>query len=141
MPVKFTFSIVNLIAIAGILTLCTTMVSAQPVISGTQERLAAQAAPPQGDSGEGMGMGMMNGGPMMGGQGMMGARQMRGMPMMMPFCGDGMMGPMAPMMMRGMMGSAKDLKTAARMMEMRADMLKASAEVMEKYAKDMEAGK
>jgi hypothetical protein len=161
--VKRTFSFVSLTAfaltaivlttVAGILTFRTPGAAAQPFMSGNQQRPAPQAAPAQPDGGEGMGM--MNGGPMMGGQGMMGgqnmmgARQMHGMPMM-PACGNGMMGPgpmmgmepmMGRMMMRGMMGSAKDLKTVARMMEMRADMLKASAEVMEKYAKDMDAGK
>jgi hypothetical protein len=135
---KHTYSIVSLIGIVGVLTFSSALALAQSDMSQSEPAAqSSQGAPSQTDSGAGMGM--MNGGQMMGGQGMMGGermmggRQMMGMPMMMPGCPYGMMGPM--------MGTGKDLKTAARMMEMHADMMKASAAIMEKYAKDMEGGK
>jgi hypothetical protein len=40
-----------------------------------------------------------------------------------------------------MMGSGKDSATAAKMMQMHAEMMKANAAIMEKYAKDLQAGK
>jgi hypothetical protein len=63
---------------------------------------------------------------------------------MMPCCPCAMMmGPemMGPRMMGPMMGAGKDPKSAARMMEMHAEMMKANAAIMEKYAKEMESGK
>ena len=82
------------------------------------------ASPSQSENSE-----MMGGSNMMGGgQNMMGAQQtMGGMPMMaMPMCAT---------------GGFQDPKTAAKMLEMHAEMMRSNAAIMEKYAKQLEAGK
>lgn len=67
--------------------------------------------------------------------GMMGGGK-QGMPMPMMSCCP------CPMMGMGMMmGGEQDSKTAAKMMQMHAEMMKANAAIMEKYAKEMSAGK
>jgi hypothetical protein len=79
--------------------------------------------------------------------GPMGPHMGRGMPC--EGCGgcEGMMhGPMMghPMMEMGMMWgewAAHHPKLAAKMMEMRAEMMKAQAGILEKYAKELETGK
>lgn len=145
---KHTYSIVSSIGILGILIFWSALALAQPAMSQSEPETdhpeaQSQSVPSHTDGGAGMGMmkrgGMMGGQGttggqgMMGGQRMMGGKQMMRMPMMMPGCPCGMMGPM--------MGEGKDLKAAAKMMEMHAEMLKANAEIMEKYAKDMDGGK
>ncbi len=67
-------------------------------------------------------------------------RGMGGMGMGEMGCMGGMHGMMG---MPGMMGKAMmiDPKRAAKLMEMRAEMMKAAGEIMEKYAKELEAGK
>jgi hypothetical protein len=94
------------------------------------------AAPSQAQSGN---WGMMGGGPGMmggapgttGGPGMMGGYPMMAMPMYP--CGE---------MGSGMMtGGAQDPKTAAKMMEMHAEMMRSNAAIMEKYAKQLESEK
>lgn len=138
---KNRYSIVSAIAIVGILTFWTALAMAQPASTQnepqTQPPAAQSQSPPvHADGGACMGM--------MGDKGMMGGKRMMGMPMM-PCCPCAMMmGPemMGPRMTGpGMMGAGKDPKTAARMMEMHAEMMKASAAIMEKYAKEMESGK
>jgi hypothetical protein len=83
--------------------------------------------------------------PGMGRMGMMGHHMGPGMPCCCPCCGAGMgMGMHGPMMGMGMMGggwAARDPKRAAKMMEMRAEMMKAQAAIIEKYAKELETGK
>lgn len=125
---KHTYSIVGLIGFVAVLTFWTALAFAQPGTPQSEPVFQSQGAP----SDSGAGTGMMNGGGMMGGQGMMGGKQMMRMPIM-PGCPYGMMGTM--------MDTSKDLKTAARMMEMNADMMKASAAIMEKYANSMDSGK
>lgn len=98
--------------------------------------------PPTEEDGDGVvGAAMAMDCPMMGG-GAHGMGAHRGMGMgrgpMMGMQGPGMgmgMGPMG-----GMMGAAGDPKQAARMMQMRGDMLKAMGEVMLKYGKLLEQG-
>jgi hypothetical protein len=71
-----------------------------------------------------------------GAQGMMGGNQMSGMPMMpCAGMGGGVMG------MEMMMGGGKNTAMAAKMMEMHAEMMKANAAIMEKYAKELESRK
>ena len=57
----------------------------------------------------------------------------------MPCCQCPMMG--TGMGMGMMMGPGKDPATAAKMMQMHAEMMKADAAIMEKYAKEMQPGK
>ncbi len=52
----------------------------------------------------------------------------------------GMGGMMGMPMMGGAMGRGRDPKRAAKMMEMRAEIMKAAAAIMEKYAKEMQGG-
>jgi hypothetical protein len=51
-----------------------------------------------------------------------------------------MMGHMQMLRMMGMMGGAHDPKMAGRMLRMRADMMRAIADVLEKYGKMAEEG-
>ncbi len=95
---------------------------------------AEQAPAPQSSSSHEMemgGHGMMGG--MMEGKGMMGGKQESGRMMM---CGCP-----CPMMGAGMMGmgpiTSGDPAMAARMLEMRAEMMKSDAAIMEKYARQM----
>jgi hypothetical protein len=130
---KTRYSIVSAIAIVGILTFWTALAVAQPADTQNEPQAQApaaqsQSAPAHTDGGAGKGM--------MGDKGMMcGNKCLMGMPMMMSCCPCAMM---RPGMMGPMMGAGKDTKTAARMMEMHAEMMKASAAIMEKYAKEME---
>jgi len=82
------------------------------------------ASPSQSGNPEMMGDSNM----MAGGQNMMGSPgTMGGMPMMaMPMCAT---------------GGFQDPKTAAKMLEMHAEMMRSNAAIMEKYAKQLEAGK
>ena len=104
----------------------------RPVLSQSEHEAhhpAAQTQSAEGTSPQGMGM--------MGGQGMMGGKQTMQMPMMMPCCPCAMMGGG---MMGMMMGGGKDSGAAANMMRMHAEMMKANAEIMDKYAKQMQGG-
>ncbi|MBI3455814.1 MAG: hypothetical protein HY002_08500 [Candidatus Rokubacteria bacterium] len=98
--------------------------------------LVAGSAAAQSQSGSQMPMGGQSGGqtaPMM--PGMMGTGGM------CPMMGGGMAGGMGMMGMMSMMGGAQDAKVAGRMLQMRADMMRAVADVLAKYGKAMEEGK
>lgn len=76
------------------------------------------------------------------GAGMMGGKQMMSMPMMMPYCPCAMMGGGMTGMGMGMMAAGgTDPRTAAKMMQMHAEMMKAAAGIMEKYARELEPQK
>jgi hypothetical protein len=129
---KPTRSIAGIAGIVGTLVLCAAVALAQAPTSESEHEAHHPATQSQGMPSPGAGMQGMG---MTGGQGMMGGKQMMGMPMMMPCCPCGMMG------MGMMMGGGNDSGTAAKMMEMHAEMMKANAAIMEKYAKEMGAQK
>jgi hypothetical protein len=98
--------------------------------------LVAPALAQAPSSGGQMPMGGQSGSPSTGSSqpgGMMGGMMC---PMMAPGMGMGMMGGSM-----GMMGGAPDPKTLGRMLQMRADMMRAMADVMGKYGKALEEGK
>jgi len=111
------------VGLVGTVLLCAAVAFGQPAGSESEHESHHPAA--QSSTAPGQGTGMMSG------QGMMGGKQMMAMPMM-PCCPCGMM--MEPGVM---MGGGKDSGTAAKMMEMHAEMMKANAAIMEKYAKEM----
>lgn len=96
----------------------------------------AQDNPSQGMMGR-MGMVQMGKGPGM----IPGMRGMMGMPggMRMPGMQTGEMG-MIPMMDELMRMAARNPKLAGKMLQMRADMMRAIADVLTKYGKEMESG-
>jgi hypothetical protein len=118
-------------SITVLLLLSSALAIAQPSATQNEHEAhhpAAQAQSSEGASPQGMGM--------MGGQGMMGGKEM----MNMPCCPCAMMsGGMMGMGM--MMSGAKDSGMAAKMMQMHAEMMKANAAIMEKYAKEIGAQK
>jgi hypothetical protein len=122
--------------LAVVLSLSTTNWMAPPSAAAQ-----AQTSPKGSEAPPAPGMGRM------GHPGMMGHHMGPGMPCCCPCCGWGMgMGMHGPMMGMGMgmMGdgwAARDPKRAAKMMEMRAEMMKAQAAIIEKYAKELETGK
>ncbi len=125
----------TILVVVGTLAIISVVASAPPALSQGEHEEHHPAAQSQGvESTAPQGMGMM------GGQGTMGGKQMMGMPMMMPCCPCAMMGG-GMMGMGMMMGGGKDSGTAAKMMQMHAEMMKANAVIMEKYAKEMQAGK
>jgi hypothetical protein len=103
----------------------------------SQEQMAQEmeADPCQSMMGK-MGMSQRGGMP---GMGMMGMRMHGGMGMPgMEMGGMGMMPMMHGQMMMRMM--ARNPKLAGKMLQMRADMMRAMAEVLTKYGKEMESG-
>ncbi len=141
--VRRTYSITGIASFMG-LVLLAAIAFAQPAAPENEQHPAAQApqtsSQPGGEQGmgimgkKGMMGGMMGGRGMMGGQSMTGGQGMMGMPMM-PCCPCAMMG-------MGMMSSGgQNLRSAAKMMEMHAEMMKANAAIMEKYVKELEAQK
>ena len=120
-------SITKIVGMVGTVLLCAAVACAQPASSESEHESHHPVGPSSTAPGQGMGM--------MSGQGMMGGKETMAMPMM-PCCPCGMM-----MGTGMMMGGGKDSGTAAKMMEMHAEMMKANAAIMEKYANEMGAQK
>ena len=129
----------RLTTMIGILAVWSVVVFAQQSTVQSEHEAHHPAAQSQSTEGAAPQGGMVGSHGMMGGEGMMSSKQMMGMPMMMPYCpcmvGSGMMG------MGMMMGGGKDSAAMAKMMQMHAEMMKANAAIMEKYAKKMGAPK
>jgi hypothetical protein len=98
--------------------------------------LRMQSNPCGGMMGKGMPQMWMGAGPGMGGPAMRGGMGMPPMGMGMP--GMGMPGMPEPVMIMRMMG--RNPKLAGKMMQMHADMMRAMADVLTKYGKEMESG-
>ena len=125
-------SITGIAGILGTLVLCAAAALAQAPAAESEHEAHHPATQSQGMPSPSAGMQGMG---MMGSQVMMGGGQMMSMPMMMPCCPCPMMG------IGMMMGGGKDSGATAKMMEMHAEMMKANAAIMEKYAKELGAQK
>jgi hypothetical protein len=121
-------------SITVLLALSSPLAFAQPSATPNEHEAHHPAAQAQSSEGAGpQGMGMM------GEQGMVGGKEMMKMPMT-TCCPCAMMG--GGMIEMGMMkGGGKDSGMAAKMMQMHAEMMKANAAIMEKYAKEIGAQK
>ena len=125
-PVKRRHLIASFISSVGTIALFVAVAAAQPTTSESEHEshhpaAQSQASPAQSSGMKGMGM--------MGDQGVKGGGPMMGMPM--PCCPCPMIG------VGMMMGGGQDSAMAAKMIQMHAEMMKANALIMERYAREM----